>query len=98
MTDGTPAAPPDSGPDGNRWLREYCGIPLSGLPRSPLSVVVPEDRALVLEQMTKRMRGEIISNDLLDLAELIGAAVEGGSSAASSAWARAAASVSACRS
>jgi PAS domain S-box-containing protein len=43
---------------GNRWLREYCGIPMSGLPRSPLSVVVPEDRALVLEQMTKRIRGE----------------------------------------
>jgi PAS domain S-box-containing protein len=43
---------------GNRWLRDYCGIPLSGLPRSPLSVVVPEDRALVLEQMTKRIRGE----------------------------------------
>lgn len=43
---------------GNRWLREYCGIPMSGLPRSPLSVVVPEDRALVLEQSTKRMRGE----------------------------------------
>lgn len=43
---------------GNRWLREYCGIALSELPRSPLSVVVPEDRALVLEEMTKRMRGE----------------------------------------
>jgi len=43
---------------GNRWLREYCGIAMSGLPRSPLSVVVPEDRALVLEQMTRRMRGE----------------------------------------
>ena len=43
---------------GNRWLREYCGLALSDLPRSPLSVVVPEDRALVLEQMTKRMRGE----------------------------------------
>jgi PAS domain S-box-containing protein len=43
---------------GNRWLREYCGIAMSDLPRSPLSVVVPEDRALVLEQMTKRMRGE----------------------------------------
>ena len=43
---------------GNRWLREFCGIALSDLPRSPLSVVVPEDRPLVLEQMTKRMRGE----------------------------------------
>jgi PAS domain S-box-containing protein len=43
---------------GNRWLREYCGIPMSGLPRSPLSVVVPEDRPLVLEQMTRRIRGE----------------------------------------
>ena len=43
---------------GNRWLREYCGIALSDLPRSPLSVVVPEDRALVLEQSTKRARGE----------------------------------------
>jgi PAS domain S-box-containing protein len=43
---------------GNKWLRDYCGIPLSGLPRSPLSVVVPEDRALVLEQSTRRMRGE----------------------------------------
>ncbi len=43
---------------GNRWLREYCGIALSDLPRSPLSVVVPEDRALVLGEMTKRMRGE----------------------------------------
>jgi PAS domain S-box-containing protein len=43
---------------GNRWLREFCGIAMSDLPRSPLSVVVPEDRALVLEQMTRRMRGE----------------------------------------
>lgn len=43
---------------GNRWLREFCGIPMAELPRSPLSVVVPEDRALVLEQMTKRIRGE----------------------------------------
>ena len=43
---------------GNRWLREYCGVPMTALPRSPLSVIVPEDRPLVLEQMTKRMRGE----------------------------------------
>lgn len=43
---------------GNQWLREFCGIPMSGLPRDPLSVVVPEDRALVGEQMVKRMRGE----------------------------------------
>lgn len=43
---------------GNQWLRELCGIPMSGLPRDPLSVVVPEDRALVREQMLKRMRGE----------------------------------------
>ena len=43
---------------GNRWLREYCGVPMTALPRSPLSVVVPEDRGLVLEQSTKRMRGE----------------------------------------
>ncbi|MHB8835943.1 MAG: sensor histidine kinase [Candidatus Methylomirabilia bacterium] len=43
---------------GNQWLREFCGIPMSGLPRDPLSVVVPEDRPLVREQMLKRMRGE----------------------------------------
>lgn len=43
---------------GNQWLREFCGIPMSGLPRDPLSVVAPEDRGLVHEQMVKRMRGE----------------------------------------
>lgn len=43
---------------GNQWLREFCGIALSDLPRDPLSVVVPEDRDLVREQMVKRMRGE----------------------------------------
>lgn len=43
---------------GNQWLREFCGIPMSGLPRDPLSVVVPEDRDLVREQMIKRIRGE----------------------------------------
>lgn len=43
---------------GNQWLREFCGIPMSGLPRDPLSVVVPEDRELVREQMVKRIRGE----------------------------------------
>jgi PAS domain S-box-containing protein len=43
---------------GNQWLREFCGIPMSGHPRDPLSVVVPEDRELVREQMVKRIRGE----------------------------------------
>jgi PAS domain S-box-containing protein len=43
---------------GNRWLRDFCGIAMADLPRSPLEVVVPEDRPLVLEQMTRRMRGE----------------------------------------
>lgn len=43
---------------GNQWLREFCGIAMSDLPRDPLSVVVPEDRELVREQMVKRMRGE----------------------------------------
>jgi PAS domain S-box-containing protein len=43
---------------GNRWLREFCGAPMSSLPRSPMSVVVPEDRPLVMEQFLRRMRGE----------------------------------------
>jgi PAS domain S-box-containing protein len=43
---------------GNQWLREFCGIAMSDLPRDPLSVVLPEDRDLVREQMVKRMRGE----------------------------------------
>jgi PAS domain S-box-containing protein len=43
---------------GNQWLREFCGIAMSDLPRDPLSVVVPEDRELVREQMVKRIRGE----------------------------------------
>jgi PAS domain S-box-containing protein len=43
---------------GNWWLREFSGYPLSDLPLPALSMIVPEDRVMVADQMARRIRGE----------------------------------------
>ncbi len=43
---------------GNRWLRDFSGYDLADLPRPALDVVHPEDRAMVMEQMRRRLAGD----------------------------------------